>query len=81
MKLARTGKVPLVILIAFIVFIAMFMFHDQFVSGHEQPTECEVSTVGLSIVTFDENDAVVTEISHGMQYLLQGHPVDSRAPS
>ena len=71
MKLTQTGTIPLVIFIAIIMVIATLMFRDQFVSGHENPTGCDVSTVGLSIVTSDENGAVIIDASHGTQVFYQ----------
>ena len=71
MKLTQTGTTPLVIFIAIIVVIATLMFRDQFVSGHENPTGCDVSTVGLSIVTSDGNGAVTIDASHGTQVFYQ----------
>jgi uncharacterized repeat protein (TIGR01451 family) len=68
MKLMQRRAVPLVVLIAIIAAVlATFMFRSQFVLGHEDPAECDFSTVGLSVSTFDENGAVITTVSHGMQ--------------
>jgi uncharacterized repeat protein (TIGR01451 family) len=47
--------------------VATLMFRGQFVFGHEDPPTCDISTVGLSVSTFDENGAVITEVSSRMQ--------------
>ena len=68
MKLTQSWVVPLVILTAITAaVIATLMFRGQFVFGHEDPSECKISTVGLSVSTFAESGVVITEVSHGMQ--------------
>ena len=68
MKLTQSRSIHLVILAAIIAAVVVsLMFGTQLVRGHEDPAECDVSTVGLSVSTLDENGVVVTQVSDGMR--------------
>ena len=66
MKFTQSRAVPLVIFTAIIAaVIATLAVRGEFAFGHEDPAECDAATVGLTIITTDADDAVITEVSAG----------------
>ena len=65
MSLIQRNAVPLVIVLAVIaVGVGVFLSRSPFAFG-EEPVGCNVSTVGISILTTDANGNTVNETYHG----------------
>ncbi len=61
----RKALLPAFIIVSIAAVLGVLIFSSQFVFGQEEPAECNVSTVGLSVLTTDTDGNFVTRVSNG----------------
>ena len=67
----RRVLLPAIFIASIAAVVGVLIFSSQFVLGQEEPAECTVSTVGLSVLMVDREGNFVTRVSHGDEIFYQ----------
>ena len=61
----RRAVLPVILVASIVAVLGAFFISNQFVFGQEAPPGCNVSSVGLSIVTIDSDGNFVSRVANG----------------